>query len=180
MDISDTARGVQDVNGCTPLHCAVHAGFADITEFLSTEVPPLALHMEDGVGDTPLETASAKLNLECTTELKNQSLEPPPALDDSMVNGASFPPRVTATYLEGELLKLRATIEQLTQEGLLIKGTSIADELVKFADMMDAKLEEAKAAEANHSSTGIWSALRRHSTHVCTSYVPEFPLPSDL
>jgi hypothetical protein len=60
--------------------------------------------MEDSVGDTPLEIASAKLKLERTTELKNQSLEPPSALDDSMVNAASFPPRLTATYLEGELL----------------------------------------------------------------------------
>ena len=144
----DATLLLRDINGCTPLHCAVHAGFAKITEILSTEVPPLALHMEDGVGDTLLELASVKLTQERITELKNQRLGNPPTLNVSAVHATSFSPGDNATHLESELLRLRATTKQLTQEGLLIKGTNVADELVKFADMMDIKLEEAKAAEA--------------------------------
>jgi hypothetical protein len=151
---ADATLLLRDISGCTPLHCAVHAGFAKITEVLSTGVPTLAIHMEDGVGDTLLEIASVKLTLERTTELKNQRLVNPPTLNDSLVNTKSFSPRAKATDLEGELLKLRATIKQLTQEGLLVKGTNIADELMKFADMMDTKLEEAKAADATKAASG--------------------------
>lgn len=143
---------LRNIDGCTPLHYAVRLDLPEITELLWKELPPLALHMEDGVGMTPLEIASVEFLRERTWKIRDHRFTSLPTLSSSRVdcglNVAPFSPRANVVQLDEELPKLRTTIGQLMQEGLLIKGTKITDELVNFADMMDTKLTKAKVATA--------------------------------
>ncbi|KDQ19312.1 hypothetical protein BOTBODRAFT_142912 [Botryobasidium botryosum FD-172 SS1] len=48
---------VCDGTGCIPLHVAARKGYASIVSVLAAAGPPEALHLENGVGDTPREIA---------------------------------------------------------------------------------------------------------------------------
>lgn len=85
--------------------------------------------------------------LERTRNFTNQSNNnDPPTL---FVNDVLRDPRpINIERLDVELPRLRSMLEQLFNDGRLIKKTKLAEELVKFADMMDNKLAKAKVVES--------------------------------
>jgi len=133
---------VRNVDGSTPLHLAVQRGFVEITRLLVEASPTECLHAENGVGETPLEMATLQELLWRTRTEYITSANTPLTLD---INGDSR----TQKYFdlakqEVEIPKLRATLNQLLDDGRLKKGTKTTTELLAFAVAMEAKLATAR------------------------------------
>jgi Ankyrin repeats (3 copies) len=128
---------IRNADGSIPLHLAAQAGVAEITQLLAEASPTEALHCENAVGETPLEIASLQ-ELVWRTRTKFATSISTPVLDF-----AGNPP--TQQYFdlaiqEVEIPKLRATLNQLLEDGRLKKGTKTTTELLNFAVVMEAKL----------------------------------------
>ncbi|KAF9460934.1 hypothetical protein BDZ94DRAFT_1264751 [Collybia nuda] len=146
VDFTTTTLLIRNSDGSTPLHIAVQSGFSKITGLL-LKADPEALYMENGVGETPLEMATLKDILERTQSFSNRRSNEEPrtiTLDDI----SREPKPINIKNLETELPRLRSMLEQLFNDGRLIKKTKLGEELVKFADMMDVKLAKAKEVES--------------------------------
>ena len=60
---------IRDAEGSMPLHAAVHRGYAKIVSLLIEAAPDSeAIYSENGVGETPLETARARFLISATRE----------------------------------------------------------------------------------------------------------------
>jgi hypothetical protein len=132
---------IRDANGSTPLHIAVKDNRANITKLLAAAGPVEALTLEDAVGNTPVETATrqaflAKLDAVCSHFRCPEDLRP-------NYNRRPF----DVVKQEKELAVLRTTIDDLLREGRLTNGTKLMKELVAFADRLERRLFEEKAAE---------------------------------
>jgi hypothetical protein len=125
------------------LHTAIKLGYSDIVQQLLDVCPDEALYTEDGFGETPLEMAIS-YELRSRTGAKYLTNPPTPAI--LSLNGAlTIQERFDVAKQEVEIVKLRATLNQLLEDGRLKKGTKTATELLAFAASMEAKLTTAKA-----------------------------------
>ncbi|OBZ73133.1 hypothetical protein A0H81_06697 [Grifola frondosa] len=135
LDAKVSSFLLRDVNGSTALHIAVKQGSAEIVRLIGNAGPDEALHMEDAVGNTPLEIAVSR-DLQYKTTHKT-------------IRG--FPANMTLKQ-EAEVQKFRTTVADLLSEGRLRSGTKLATELLAFADKMETALVDAKAAEEAKAS----------------------------
>ncbi|KAG5643246.1 hypothetical protein DXG03_001296 [Asterophora parasitica] len=170
---------MRDIDGSTPLHCAVQRGFAEISEAIIRAVPPEALYMENGVGETPLEMAALQHKLDLTQRF---TAERHRSVTSLMIHHADDnPERIEIYRLEVELPRLRSTIDDLTQAGKLVRGTKLADELVRFVEMMEEKLEAKKAEEKDRAfvkeeyARHRDSCNRKHTLEVVSEAVAATP-----
>jgi hypothetical protein len=125
------------------LHTAIKLGYSDIVQQLLDVCPDEVLHTENGFGETPLEMA---ISYELRTRTASKYLTGPPTPSILSLDGAlATQERFDVTKQEVEIAKLRATLDQLLQDGRLKKGTKTATELLAFAVSMEAKLATAKA-----------------------------------
>ena len=132
----------RDSDGQMPLHSAIKLGFSDIVQQLLESCPDEALHTENGLGETPLEMATFRELHARTTSTYIQEINTPKFLasDGSLSTQQYF----DVTKQEVEIPKLRATLDQLLEDGRLKKGTKITTELLAFVVSMEAKLATAK------------------------------------
>lgn len=133
---------VRDVDGSPPLHSAVRQGFAEIVQLLIEAGPAEALLAENGVGETPLETASLQEIVERTRQQFNPSVSTPLDLDSLEIR--ANPERFNIQQQESEITKLRNVIDELLHDGRMRKNTKLPNELMSFANKMDVKLATAK------------------------------------
>ncbi|KAJ7166058.1 ankyrin repeat protein [Mycena filopes] len=145
VEFSKATALVRDVDGSTPLHCAVRGGFPETIQIL-IDAAPSGLHMENGVGEAPLEIATLQDLI-----ARNQELQHQPR--GGGFNGVELsgvpdtPPRLDIDHLEGELPKLRTTLEALVTRGVLPdRAATPAKEMFAFAEEMEWKLVATKAA----------------------------------
>ncbi|KAF8075783.1 ankyrin repeat protein [Lyophyllum atratum] len=144
---------MRDIDGSTPLHCGVQRGFGEITEMLVKAVPPEALYMENGVGETPFDMATLKHKLQITQDFQYDR-----AIDVSRLSvghADENPKRIQLEGLEEEIRRLRSTMDWLIEDGKLIKGTKLAEELHRFAEMMEEKVLSEKASVAEETKTSV-------------------------
>jgi uncharacterized protein YqgV (UPF0045/DUF77 family) len=71
LDYTQDGLLVQDVDGQTPLHCAVARSFSTIVNHLLRVMPKEGLVMENGVGNTPREIIALAELLRCCKELSD-------------------------------------------------------------------------------------------------------------
>ncbi|KAJ6544391.1 hypothetical protein B0H19DRAFT_1170529 [Mycena capillaripes] len=128
VEFSKVTALVRDVDGSIPLHCAVRSGFPKIIQIL-IDAAPSGLHMENGVGEAPLEIARLQHLITRKKQLQNQNYNDGPTELNSV-----------------ELPKFRATLETLLANGILKKGTKAATDMFAFAELMERKLVATKAA----------------------------------
>ncbi|RDB20232.1 hypothetical protein Hypma_012624 [Hypsizygus marmoreus] len=145
LDFTRSALLMRDIDGSTPLHCAVQRGFGEITEYLVEVGPPEVLYLENGVGEIPIDMATLQETLNISRTFMNENNGNGSTLD--AFQAIAEPPRIIIPDLEKELPLLRSTIERLTHEGRLVQKTKLAEELNRFAEMMETKLAAEKAAE---------------------------------
>ena len=69
LDYTQDGLLVRDVDGQTPLHCAVARSFSTIVDHLLRVMPKEGLVMENGVGNTPTEIAALAELVQCCKEL---------------------------------------------------------------------------------------------------------------
>ncbi|KAI0059341.1 ankyrin [Artomyces pyxidatus] len=122
----------KDANGSTPLHAAILMYQDRAISALAAAGPAEALHIENGVGDTPLEAAFQKY-------LHSNRISPLHLITEQL---PAFGPLVQLKarpddQLPGEVIKLRTTVTGLLEEGTLVRGTRLADELLAFTQKME-------------------------------------------
>ena len=118
---------------------SVKASRAKITKMLAEASPVEALTLEDGVGNTPVETATRQAFLE-KLEIVCGNFRQPSELRPNY-NQRPF----DIEKQEKELPLLHSTIDDLLREGRLTRGTKLTKELLSFADRLEAKLAKEKA-----------------------------------
>jgi len=136
---------LRDVSGSTALHCAVLRELPVLTQILIDVIPPEGLYMEDGVGNTPLEIATQRVQLYRTRHGFPCQTEIPRSLSPAISNQISQV-KFDLPRQELEVPRLRTTVNELMQEGRLTAGTKLATELVAFTDRMEARLVKDRAA----------------------------------
>jgi len=129
---------LKNVNGYTPLHVAAQEGFVEITGLILRASPHEALRHENGVGELPLEIASQQDLLWRTREKFSRNS---PAGVLPSFNFQTRPPRF-GEQAGLEIAKLRIILNKLLCDGILRKDTTLANELLAFADRMQVKLSE--------------------------------------
>lgn len=141
---------LRDSEGSTPLHVAVQRGLPEATRLLLKASPPSALHLENGVGETPLEIATLhEIVWRTRTDYKGTVVENVPELplQERGVNGQNALPACSnLERLEVEVPKLRTTIDGLLKDGILRPGTKLTIALLAFADRMEKRLAVVRAS----------------------------------
>ncbi|KAI0059321.1 ankyrin [Artomyces pyxidatus] len=124
----------KDVKGSTPLHTAILSGQYRIVPALAAASPAEVLHMENGVGDTPFESAVQKYLQANRISKVLLSVDKLPAHGPTI----QVKPRQDNMF-PGEIIRLRTTVTRMLEEGTLLPGTSLADELLAFTEKMEAQ-----------------------------------------
>jgi hypothetical protein len=128
---------IRDVNGYTPLHRVVQAGFAELTRLLLDAGGLDGLHMENGVGQTPLEIATQQ-ELLWRTSMLNGSHTNAPELQCHFVGAG--PARADAER-DPRVSKLKTVIDELIANGRLQTNSKPCTELLAFVERMEAKAD---------------------------------------
>ena len=130
----------KDADGSTPLHIAVQNTNTALVEMLLRRGPTEQLHMENSVGQTPLDIASLKFLPRVTGSVAVPILNVPQADVANQVNSLKSTAPFSVEKQKEEISKLRATLDLLLADGRLVNGTKLAAELFAFASRMEEKL----------------------------------------
>ncbi|KAH9034042.1 hypothetical protein EDB83DRAFT_2296416 [Lactarius deliciosus] len=131
---------LRDADWSTPLHIAVQNADTVVAEVLLKYGPTQLLYAENSVGQTPLDIASLK-----GLPRETGSTVPTPTELSMNVLGQLFsppkgPPLFDVEKQKTEIPKLRATLDTLLADGLLVDGTNLTTELFAFAGRMEGRL----------------------------------------
>ncbi|KAH8995818.1 hypothetical protein EDB86DRAFT_2829340 [Lactarius hatsudake] len=131
---------LRDADWSTPLHVAVQNADTVLAEVLLKYGPTQLLYAENSVGQTPLDIASLK-----GLPRETGSTVPTPTELSMNVWGQLFgpprgPPLFDVEKQKTEIRKLRATLDTLLADGLLVDGTNLTTELFAFAGRMEGRL----------------------------------------
>ncbi|KAJ7815969.1 ankyrin repeat protein [Mycena olivaceomarginata] len=152
---------VRDVEGSIPLHSAVRSGFPETIQIL-VDAAPSGLHMENGVGEAPLDIAILQDLIARNQQLQNQNYGNRFGGNSTELQSViDSPPRLAIDRLDVELPKFRTTLEGLVSSGILKEGTKPATDMFAFAEHMEWKLVAAKAARNADSAVASGQGSRR-------------------
>lgn len=136
---------IRDANGSMPLHASVRHGYAKVTSSIIKASPTSeAIYSENGVGETPLETAFAKWLVHATREgFPNEYQQGYDSLQIMGIIRSStpiMPPSMQKLTTEINLLK--DVQSALAQKGKLSVNTKLKEELEVFATYLIEKRDE--------------------------------------
>ena len=137
---------VRDADGSTPLHVAVQKEDPVLADLLLKYGPTQLLYIENCVGQTPLDIASLK----GLPQLRDFGLPTPmnlPLNPDQYLRMRKNSPPFDVEKQKIEIPKLRATLDTLLANGLIVHGTKLTTELLAFADRMERRLADETARE---------------------------------
>ena len=150
---------VKDEKGSTPLHVTVQQYYASLTKVILEYIPSEGLYIENGVGQTPLDIITQRY---LTTRTGSSNIMPRMNVLPRPISGLG-PPTHPLFQQEVQVQKLRATLNDLLEDGKLVRNTKLANELLAFADRMESKLTTARPA--------------KEPTNVATEPVLDPPIP---
>ena len=133
---------VKDEKGSTPLHVTVQQYYASLTKVILEYIPSEGLYIENGVGQTPLDIITQRY---LTTRTGSSNIMPRMNVLPRPISGLG-PPTHPLFQQEAQVQKLRATLNDLLEDGKLVRNTKLANELLAFADRMESKLAAARSA----------------------------------
>ena len=143
----------RDIDGQTPLHCAVARSFATIVKTLLDAMPGDGLVMENGVGNTPVDIITLAELIQRVKQLSSivsdQRSSSSDGLDPSGINASDS--RIPASYFtkyETEFKELRGIIRDMAGRGTAPESSRLTDEVEKWVSKMEVILREAKTQEA--------------------------------
>ncbi|KAI5121628.1 hypothetical protein M0805_001157 [Coniferiporia weirii] len=157
----------RDAKGEMPLHAAVHKGYAEIASSLINSMSsPDALYSENGVGHTPIETATVEWLMYATGEgFKGQASTGYGSQDMGSLEVAhpmKDPGPPAAEKLASEIKLLENVRESLMRDGKLSTNRKLKDALESFITYL-----KEKYAAALESSEALNSAGEASTTDTC-------------
>lgn len=139
----------RDVDGQTPLHCAVARSFPTIVKTLLDVTPGEGLLMENGVGNTPVDIITLAELVQRVKQLSSivsdQRSSSSDGLNPSSINASDS--RIPASYFtkyETEFKELRVVIRDMADRG---KSSGLMDEVEKWVSKMEVIVSAAKTRE---------------------------------
>lgn len=150
LDAVEESLTIRDAKGSMPLHASVRHGYAKITSSIIKASPTSeAIHSENGVGETPLETAFAKWLIRSTREgFPSEYQRGYNGLQIMGVMSGSAPVTpLKAQKLTAEIDLLRDVQSALVRTNKLSTNTKLREELDVFA----AYLVEKRDAETKET-----------------------------
>ncbi|KAI0643463.1 ankyrin [Trametes meyenii] len=139
LEIKAPMFTLRDRSGSTPLHLAIKAKVPHIVRIVGSAGPAEALHMEDGVGNTPLEIATQLWLQDRISSGFSTTLPDIQTFNlDNHPYGYWNPHK--ASHEDVELLK--KTISNLLAGGRLRHGTMLATALTTFATGLEEKVKQ--------------------------------------
>ncbi|KAG9037698.1 hypothetical protein FRB95_004544 [Tulasnella sp. JGI-2019a] len=148
---------LRDVTGSIPLHTAILAGHAEIVTLLASTGPPEALHMENGVGSTPLEVAaSCALSQTLRTQRLNRHTTTPDNPCHSIKGFSAWhygepdldPEPGYTVEDETEIKGFRKVLDAVVAGGVLSRKPQLLEALTAFAEESEKEWEESKSKES--------------------------------
>jgi hypothetical protein len=130
---------LKDADGSTPLHVTVQNTNTVLAEILLKHGPTQLLYTENSVGQTPLDIASLKGLPRVTSPASITPKVLPLTVEQQMRAPRKTPP-FDVEKQKTEIPKLRATLDTLLADGLIVHGTKLATELLAFASRMEERL----------------------------------------
>jgi Ankyrin repeats (3 copies) len=131
---------LRDADGSTPLHVAVQKADTLLAELLLKH-GPTQLYTENSVGQTPLDVASLKGLPRVTSPTWLTARVLPTKVDaDAPLRPAQMQRPFDVEKQKTEIPKLRATLDTLLADGLIVHGTNLATGLLAFASRMEERL----------------------------------------
>lgn len=138
LNISKEALTIRNRNGATPLHLAVHRAHARIAKLLIDAGPPELLATENGVGETPIETASFREVIRLTRSYIPGLKGDPSGLSFRSVG---IRPVFNLTEKERTVPEFRETLTDLIGKGKLNPSERRTQQLLEFASRLEQTLD---------------------------------------
>ncbi|EPQ59792.1 ankyrin [Gloeophyllum trabeum ATCC 11539] len=133
----------RNTEGLTPLHLAIRSGYPHVARVFLNASPDEGLHTEDGTGLTPLEIASQKAIAHWTHRI----VAGPPELSAHNVPDKPVPAEHDFRHLEREVPRLRRVVDELIQQGQVVKTTKLGVQLQAFVERMEGVYQAARMSE---------------------------------
>ncbi|KAH9017611.1 ankyrin repeat protein [Lactarius pseudohatsudake] len=131
---------LRDADWSTPLHVAAQNADTVVVEVLLKYGPTQLLYAENSVGQTPLDIASLKGLPRETGSTVPTPTELPMNVWRQLISPPEGPPLFDVEKQKTEIPRLRATLDTLLADGLLVDGTKLTTELFAFAGRMEGRL----------------------------------------
>ncbi|KAL4261679.1 Ankyrin repeat protein [Pleurotus pulmonarius] len=138
LTISKEALTIRNRNGATPLHIAVHQGYARIAKILIDAGPPELLATENGVGETPIETATFRETVWRTRSYISSVKGDPSGLPFRSVG---VRPVFNLAEKERTIPELREALTDLIGKGKLNPSEGRTQQLLGFASRLEQTLK---------------------------------------
>ncbi|RXW15843.1 hypothetical protein EST38_g10015 [Candolleomyces aberdarensis] len=142
LEFDNTTASYANIDGQTPLHYAVHEGYAKITKLLLGTPLHGGLLRENAIGQTPLEVSALK---ELLLRLRTLIRESPNIVLPGRL--VYFRERITIDKLETQLARLQEIVKVLLDQGVPTNPQKFGFELNAFMKMMESKLKDAKSQQ---------------------------------
>ncbi|KAJ3512423.1 hypothetical protein NLJ89_g3531 [Agrocybe chaxingu] len=149
LEYSTDTMLVPDIDGQTPLHCAVAGSCPAITKEILAHCPPEAIHIENCVGNTPLEIATLASLVKKVLNYRQSNIQreiQPNRIPDS--------PRPLPTDfvddVEFQLGVVREALDAMVDLGTVNqeRKDQIKTEFKKWLEIMDKRVKKMKALRA--------------------------------
>ena len=152
LDYTHDGLLVQDVDGQTPLHCAVTRSYSTIVNHLLRVIPKEGLVVENGVGNIPREIVALAELRECCKELSRISMQNSSGdtlSPDSLVSTDARIPVAHFSKYETELKDLREIVPGMVDRGTVPdeRKLQMKNEIQNWVNKMLDALEAAKERE---------------------------------
>lgn len=139
LEFDNTTASYTNIDGQTPLHYAVHQGFAEVAKLLLKTPLHGGLLKEDAIGQTPLEVSVLK---ELLSRLGTSVRAYPSTVSPEQLVYSRE--RICIDKLETQLPRLQETVKLLLDHGVPSNPQKFGFELNAFIKTMESKLKEAK------------------------------------
>ncbi|KAI0367118.1 ankyrin [Pilatotrama ljubarskyi] len=149
LQVKAPVFGLRDQSGSTPLHVAVRGALAETVQLVGEAGPSEVLHLEDGVGNTPLEIATQAWLQQATPSGISTNIPP----SKSFTEDLHYYYYIPRTIVAKDVKLLKETVDMLLASGRLRNGTKLATELVAFANKLEAEVQKRAEAEAKEDQS---------------------------
>ncbi|CAA7269211.1 unnamed protein product [Cyclocybe aegerita] len=146
LEYSTETLLVPDIDGQTPLHCAVAGSYPTITKVILAYCPPEVIHVENGVGNTPLEIATLASLVKKVSNYRQSNIQS--EIQPNRIPDSPRPlPIDFLDDIEFQLGVVREALDTMVDRGTVNqeRKDQIKTEFRRWLEIMDKRVEKVKA-----------------------------------